>query len=118
MTDTDPLAALEAAVSNALSAATEGSDYAEAPEPSDEPGSPYVKHIVASLIAAGVTLAATPAPLDEERLTAAIERVLQDSDSRIGGPYAPLDSPIISVRFDRPAYAAAIATAYAEEPKP
>jgi len=51
--------------------------------------------------------------LDVERLTAAIERVLQDSDSRIGGPYAPLDSPVISVRFDRPAYAAAIVREYA-----
>jgi len=60
MPDTDHLAALEAAVANALSAATEGSDYAEAPDPSDEPGSPYVKHIAASLIAAGVTLDPTP----------------------------------------------------------
>ena len=60
MGDTDHLAALETAVSNALSAATEGSDYAEAPDPSDEPGSPYVKHIAASLIAAGVTLAPAP----------------------------------------------------------
>ena len=50
--------------------------------------------------------------LDEERLTAAIERVLQDSDTRIGGPYAPMTSPMISVRFDRSAYAAAIAREY------
>jgi len=58
---------------------------------------------------------APPAPLDVERLARAIERVLQDSDTRIGGPYAPLDSPMISVRFDRPAYAEAIAAAYTEE---
>ena len=54
MTPTEALAALETAVSNALSAATEGGDYTRAPEPSDEPGSPYVKHIAASLLAAGV----------------------------------------------------------------
>jgi hypothetical protein len=70
-------------------------------------------------------LAALPSPeptLDVERLTEAIERVLQDSDTRIGGPYAPLTSPMISVRFDRPAYARAIAAEYAalaatEEPR-
>ena len=52
--EAEALTALEAAVSNALSAATEGGDYTRAPEPSDEPGSPYVKHIAASLLAAGV----------------------------------------------------------------
>ena len=57
--------ALEAAVSNALSAATEGSDYLEAPEPSDEPGSDYVRAIAASLAAAGVGFAAPPAGLRE-----------------------------------------------------
>jgi len=49
---------LETAVSNALSAATEGGDYTEAPDPSDEPGSPYVKHIAANLAAAGVQVGA------------------------------------------------------------
>lgn len=52
------LEALEAAVSDALSAATEGSDCLEAPEPSDEPGSPYVRAIAAILAAAGVGFAA------------------------------------------------------------
>ena len=48
--------ALEEAVSNALSAATEGGEFTEAPEPSDEPGSPYVKAIAASLAASGAAL--------------------------------------------------------------
>jgi hypothetical protein len=34
--------ALERVLPDALSALTEGSDFQEAPEPSDEPGSPYV----------------------------------------------------------------------------
>ena len=65
---------LETAVSNALSAATEGGDYTEAPDPSDEPGSPYVKHIAASLAASGVSV--TPAP-DAERLRAALRALIE-----------------------------------------
>jgi hypothetical protein len=51
---TDPL---ETAVANALSAATEGGSYTEAPDPSDEPGSPYVRLVAASLRAGGVVVA-------------------------------------------------------------
>ena len=50
--DPQMVTALAEAVSDALAAATEGGDHTEAPEPSDEPGSPYVLHITASLLAA------------------------------------------------------------------
>jgi len=36
---------LATVVSDSLAATTEGTDWAEAPEPSDEPGSPYVKRL-------------------------------------------------------------------------
>jgi predicted P-loop ATPase/GTPase len=39
------------AVSDALVATTEGTDYAEAPEPSDEPKSPYVMRLTHELLA-------------------------------------------------------------------
>jgi len=38
------------AVSDSLAATTEGTDYAEAPEPSDEPGSPYVRRLTNELL--------------------------------------------------------------------
>jgi hypothetical protein len=37
-----------------------------------------------------------------------LETVMRDSVSRVGGPYAALGSPEITIRFDRPAFAAAI----------
>jgi hypothetical protein len=40
-------------VSDALAAATLGTDYAEAPAPSDEPGSPYVLRLASELAARG-----------------------------------------------------------------
>lgn len=42
------------AVSDALAATTEGTDWAEAPEPLDEPGSPYVLRLTNELAARGV----------------------------------------------------------------
>ena len=41
-------------------------------------------------------------------LAAALEIVMRDSVARVGGPYAPLGSPEITIKFDRPAFAAAI----------
>jgi hypothetical protein len=64
---------LETAVANALSAATEGGSYTEAPEPSDEPGSPYVRLVAASLRAAGVVVA--PDSLDHTAREAVIAGV-------------------------------------------
>lgn len=55
-------AALRDAVSDSLAATTEGTDWAEAPEPSDEPGSPYVLRLANELASRGVTVAA-PATL-------------------------------------------------------
>jgi hypothetical protein len=70
MTREDPESRLAEAVSDSLAATTEGTDYAEAPVPSDEPGSPYVMRLTHELIARGV--AASPAdgadtlPLNDE----------------------------------------------------
>lgn len=50
MTDTE-LARLAAIVSDSLAATTMGTDYAEAPEPSDEPGSPYVMRLTHEIAA-------------------------------------------------------------------
>lgn len=38
-------------VSDSLAATTEGTDWAEAPEPSDEPGSPYVVRLTNEILA-------------------------------------------------------------------
>ena len=54
------LDALAEAVSDSLAATTEGTDYAEAPEPSDEPGSPYVLRLTNELAARGVARLSTP----------------------------------------------------------
>jgi len=51
-----PAEGLAEAVSDSLAATTEGTDWAEAPEPSDEPGSPYVLRLTNELRARGVTL--------------------------------------------------------------
>jgi hypothetical protein len=64
---TPPLTAEEAlaeAVSDSLAATTEGTDYAEAPVPSDEPGSPYVMRLTHELQARGVA-ARSSTPLDD-----------------------------------------------------
>ncbi len=80
--DTDP--ALRArwmeAVSDSLAATTEGTDYAEAPEPSDEPDSPYVTRLTNELIS---RLAAEAAPLDVidvARLGEAFASVVAEAD--------------------------------------
>ena len=52
--------ALAEAVSDSLAATTEGTDYAEAPEPTDEPGSPYVMRLTNELAARGVVRLSTP----------------------------------------------------------
>ena len=44
----------------------------------------------------------------EAALAAALETVLPDQSTRVGGPYANATAPLISITFDRPAYAAAI----------
>jgi len=41
-------------------------------------------------------------------LAAALETVMRDSVARVGGPYAALGSPEVTIKFDRPAFAAAI----------
>jgi len=41
-------------------------------------------------------------------LAAALEIVMRDSVARVGGPYAPLGYATITIKFDRPAFAAAI----------
>lgn len=48
--------ALAEIVSDSLAATTEGTDWAEAPVPSDEPGSPYVLRLTNELIARGAAL--------------------------------------------------------------
>jgi hypothetical protein len=52
--------ALAEQVSDALAATTEGTNYDEAPEPSDEPGSPYVMRLTNELHARGVRVAPSP----------------------------------------------------------
>jgi mannitol/fructose-specific phosphotransferase system IIA component len=41
-------------------------------------------------------------------LAEALETVMRDSVARVGGPYAALGSPEVTITFDRPAFAAAI----------
>ena len=55
-----PSEGLAEAVSDSLAATTEGTDYAEAPAPSDEPGSPYVLRLTNELAARGVARLSTP----------------------------------------------------------
>ena len=70
---------LAEAVSNSLAATTMGTDWAEAPEPSDEPGSEYVLRLTNDWLSGGV------AHIDA--LTAAVEGMDGSRFDGVGGSW-------------------------------